>query len=67
MTIVELSYRLDVDYSLISRIKRGPVNPATSIVLDIVAALQLSRGAAFRRIVSNLKKKAGRLAGSSLL
>lgn len=41
MTIQELANRLDVDYSQISRMERGIVNPSISIVFDIAEVLEI--------------------------
>ena len=42
MTIQELANRLDVDYSQISRMERGIVNPSISIVFDIAEVLEIN-------------------------
>ncbi|MFD2580867.1 helix-turn-helix domain-containing protein [Pedobacter vanadiisoli] len=39
MTIQELANELDVDYSQISRMERGIVNPSVSIIFDIAQKL----------------------------
>jgi transcriptional regulator with XRE-family HTH domain len=41
LTIQELANILDVDYSQISRMERGVVNPNISIIFDIAEALQI--------------------------
>ncbi|WP_051666746.1 helix-turn-helix domain-containing protein [Pedobacter sp. R20-19] len=44
LTIEELSNLIDVDYSQISRMERGLVNPNISIIFDIADALNVSPG-----------------------
>lgn len=41
MTIEQLANELEVDYSQISRMERGIVNPNISIVFDIAEALKI--------------------------
>ncbi|MDP9080038.1 MAG: helix-turn-helix domain-containing protein [Bacteroidota bacterium] len=42
LTIQELANLMDVDYSQISRMERGIVNPNISIVFDIAEVLKVS-------------------------
>ena len=41
LTIQELANLLDVDYSQISRMERGVVNPNVSIIFDIADVLKI--------------------------
>jgi transcriptional regulator with XRE-family HTH domain len=41
LTIQELANTMDVDYSQISRMERGIVNPNVSIIFDIAEALEI--------------------------
>lgn len=41
LTIKQLADRLDVDYSQISRMERGVVNPNISIIFDIAVLLNI--------------------------
>ena len=44
LTIEELANLLEVDYSQISRMERGVVNPSVSIIFDIANALEIEPG-----------------------
>jgi len=41
LTIEELANLMEVDYSQISRIERGTINPSISVIFDIAAALEI--------------------------
>jgi len=41
LTIEQLANIIDVDYSQISRMERGTINPNISIIFDIAAVLQI--------------------------
>lgn len=44
LTIEELANLMDVDYSQISRMERGVVNPSVSIIFDIADSLGIAPG-----------------------
>ena len=44
LTIEELANLLEVDYSQISRMERGVVNPSVSIIFDIATVLEIEPG-----------------------